>query len=68
MSVATVKTEFGRRLWLPGPRLRALGFREVDLGGEDDPLGNYRASELNADAAAVLKRHREQRRTKRSAA
>ena len=67
MSTATIKTEFGRRIWLPGPRLRQFGFREVDLGGEDDPLANYRAAQLNADAAAALKRRREHRRTKRAA-
>lgn len=60
-------TEHNRRIWSPGPRLRALGFVETDLGSDEDWLTNVRAGNLNRDAAAALKRDRQHRRTKRAA-
>jgi hypothetical protein len=68
MTVANVKTEHGRRVWSPGPRLRSLGFVETDLGADDDWLTNVRASNLSRDATAALKRDREQRRATKIAA
>jgi len=67
MSIAKTKVEYRRRIWLPGPRLRALGFAETDLGADDDWLTNVRANNLNRDATAALKRDRARRRTKRAA-
>jgi len=61
-SVASVRTEYGRRVWSPGPRLRSLGFVETDLGADDDWLTNVRAGNLNRDAKAALKRDRDRAR------
>lgn len=63
-----VWTEHGRRIWSPGPKLRALGFAETDLGADDDWLTNVRAGNLNRDATAALKRDRQQRHARRQAA
>lgn len=68
MSIAKTTVEFGRRIWAPSPRLRSLGFVETDLGADDDWLTNVRAGNLSRDAAAALKRHRGQRRSKRKVA
>jgi hypothetical protein len=58
--IAAVKTEYGRSIWRPGPRLRALGFHETDLGLEDEPMTASRAYIMNRAAAAALKRARQQ--------
>ncbi len=60
-SVATIETEYGRSIWRPGPRLRALGFVETDLGAEDEPSTASRIYAMNRDAADALKRARQRR-------
>jgi hypothetical protein len=57
--VATVKVEYGRRIWTPCPRLQVLGFIETDMGAEDDPMTPGRIYAANRDAKAALDRARQ---------